>query len=295
MKRRIRQVLSACVYFLGLGGRVRDFIMWPLASRLLGVYYTEVIALKNGLAFRADMSDIVGRMVLFYGEHVAYPWEPATTRHLESCVKEAQHVIMAGAHIVYAFEPVEYLYQLATHNAALSGLGGIIVEHKALGKEAGVAEIKIDGVRSSLVDDPKLKDKPSERIEVISIDSYVAQKNIPQVDLILLDVEGFEFDALQGCASRVFTQTQPPDLIFEIAPAILRRTGLSQDAIFAFLRPYGYSFFIIDDQYEASTQKDDAVRLIPFDGQVSGGQHKDWLYYNIYATTKTHSANGERA
>ena len=161
MKKLIRKSLSFLVYAFGLRGRVRDFIMWPLASRLLGVKYTEVITLKNGVEFCADMSDIVGRMILFYGEHVEYAWEPATTQLVERLSREARVSILAGSHIgytvvhalaakkqdahVYAFEPVNYLYELSRKNIALQNTfqssGGATLEKKALGERTGVAEI----------------------------------------------------------------------------------------------------------------------------------------------------------
>ena len=45
-----------------------------------------------------------------------------------------------------------------------------------------------------------LDDNGNEVAQIITLDSYVREKNIPRVDLIKLDVEGAELDVLKGAA-----------------------------------------------------------------------------------------------
>lgn len=230
--------------------------MWPLASRLLGLEYTETLTLKNGSTFTADMSDIVGRTLLFYGEHLAYPWEPITTKFLEEIVRSAKTVFLAGGHIgytafcalnalpknghIYVFEPVSYLYNLSHIN--LSSSSKATVEHLALGEKAGKVPIHVDGVRSSLKDLPKLAGKPTEEVMVTSIDSYCKKNHIENVDVIFLDVEGFEYEALRGCLEQVLQQNVKPEIIFEVI------RGHDSEKIYSLLKPFGYAFHTIESE-----------------------------------------------
>ena len=40
-------------------------------------------------------------------------------------------------------------------------------------------------------------------VQIMSIDSYVAEKKLPRVDFIKLDVEGAELDTLKGAATTI--------------------------------------------------------------------------------------------
>ncbi len=52
---------------------------------------------------------------------------------------------------------------------------------------------------------------------MISLDSFVEQRSIPQVDLVKIDVEGWELDVLQGM-QRILTREHKPILYVEVHP-----------------------------------------------------------------------------
>jgi len=299
IKREFRKMLAFFVYKTKVNGKLRDLIMWPIATRLLGASYTETLTLKHGgMKFTADMSDIVGRMILFYGEYVEYPWEPRTTQFLEQIISKSKSTIMAGTHIgytiayasnampgdgkIYGFEPVKYLYELSKSNAESCGKN-ISIAKKALGEKSGQIKIHVDGVRSSVIADRKLADKPVEEVEMTSIDDFVNKNSIPQIDLIFLDIEGNEFPTLRGCAKTVLMQEKKPDIIFEVVrPAQADKKGSLND-ISVFLKSYGYSLYVIEDDYSSAHMPDNKVEsgqaLTPIE-QYTGSE----LYINVYAT-----------
>ena len=49
-----------------------------------------------------------------------------------------------------------------------------------------------------------------DNFEIITLDSFAKEKNLPSVDFIKLDIEGFEYDALQG--ARAMIQQHKPRL-----------------------------------------------------------------------------------
>ncbi len=301
IKRLIRKTLSLGVFYLHITGKFRDFIMWPIATRLLGSSYKETLILRHKcIAFQADMSDIVGRMILFYGEHVDYAWEPGTTSFLEKIIQNAHTSIIAGTHIgytisnaayampndgvIYGFEPVSYLFQLSKTNAELTSKN-IVITKKALGEKDDQIDIHVDGVRSSLTYSHKLQGKPTEKVEVTSIGNFIKKNNIPSIDLIFLDVEGNEFSALKGCQETVFKQEKKPDIIFEMLQSNTNRGDETGQEITVFLKSYGYSLFVIEDDYSATNlydhSKTSAAVLTPL--LEYSKKHAD-RYINVYAT-----------
>ncbi len=285
----VRKLISAFLNVFKVQGKLRDLIMWPIASRLLARTYQERMHLKSGHEITADMSDSVGRTLLFYGEQVTYPWEPVTTQFVEERIRDAQVTIMGGAHIgytllsmamakkagakIYAFEPVQYLYDLARVNSAYED---VTLEHMAIGDTTGTVLINVDGVRSSIIKDAKLEGKPQEEVRITTLDDYCQKKFITNVDLIFLDVEGFELNVLQG-AAHIFNQTKKPVIIFEL---LTRGEPALQSPIVQFLTGRGYECKVIDDEYTHPGSGDRSGSLIPLNDYVFP---EGVRYINIYA------------
>lgn len=72
-----------------------------------------------------------------------------------------------------------------------------------------------------------------------TLENLVTSLSLPKVDLIKLDVDGYETQILKGGAS-VFRKFKPA-LIVEICPYVLRETGTSTSELISILAEYGYS------------------------------------------------------
>ena len=93
---------------------------------------------------------------------------------------------------VYGFEMDKNLFGLA---AKVAKQNKFVVENVGLGAYNHEAKYRpLDGGSTHLDDDG------SEVAKIITLDSYVREKNLPRVNLIKLDVEGAELDVLQGAA-----------------------------------------------------------------------------------------------
>jgi len=94
---------------------------------------------------------------------------------------------------VYAFEPNPAMLDVLKRNVAKSGLKNIEVIPAGLAQEKTKLRFKRDGAASR--PDPK----GDVEVDVISIDSWVAERKLQSVDFIKFDIEGFEQPALRGC------------------------------------------------------------------------------------------------
>ena len=93
---------------------------------------------------------------------------------------------------VYGFELDKNLFGLA---AKVAEQNNFVVENVGLGSHKHTANYRpLNGGSTHLDDDG------SEVAQIITLDSYVREKNIPRVDLIKFDVEGAELDVLKGAA-----------------------------------------------------------------------------------------------
>lgn len=101
---------------------------------------------------------------------------------------------------IYAFEPVESTYQELVKN--IYNIQNIVPIKKGLFKEncTSVMNLFNSNEHSSLYDIQGLKTASdhTQQIELVCGDDFIKENNITSIDLLKLDVEGAEFDALIG-------------------------------------------------------------------------------------------------
>jgi FkbM family methyltransferase len=149
-------------------------------------------------------------------------------------------------------------------NATLNRLANVQFVNAGIGAPLGVVEFILDGATNShlpgtYVGGPEMKrvweqrdaGKKRERVEVISLDQALLDKGLPRPNLIKIDIDGSEKDALQH-ASHIFEQVRPL-LILELHNAECDR------AAWDFSRQYQYQLKSIE-----------SGKIIGDPGEVSG-------------------------
>ncbi len=101
---------------------------------------------------------------------------------------------------IYAFEPVENTFNALKENVKLSQ--NIIPINKGLFNDNSSKEINLfsSNTHSSLYDIKGLSYKPNEKtvVKLIRGDDFIIENKIDRVDFLKLDIEGAEFDAING-------------------------------------------------------------------------------------------------
>lgn len=276
---------------LSLPQKVNDFLMWPIATKLLGRNFQSKILLLDGFYMYGSMDDILSRNILILGPRKKHLWEPSTSILLEKLSVVAKEIIIAGSHIgylvlkaakvtggtVHAFEPIPELFKHSQDNFHLNSEleKKIVLNAFALGETEGEIELYSEGIRSSAIpySGGHTQHQNIVTVPMTTLDGYTNRKVIEKVDLILLDIEGFELLVLRG-AERVLQGK--PDLIIEVSPRVLSHSTITPQMVEDFLSSKDYAQYFIDDYAKEFS-------IIPVDIDSK----KIFLkrdYVNVYAT-----------
>ena len=154
-------------------------------------------------------------------------WEPDTLAHILAV--QPRHVVHAGTYFgdflpalasvaerVWAFEPSSENHRCAAATLAINGLVNVELTNAALGARSGTAGLAtIDADGRPLGGGSHLVDGDGDlSVRVVALDDVI-EDDAP-VDLVHLDVEGHEEQALTG-AQRLLTRCRPV-LVLETVP-----------------------------------------------------------------------------
>jgi FkbM family methyltransferase len=146
--------------------------------------------------------------------------------------------------IVVAFEPTQYWYKKLTENAHINNFD-ILAVNKAVSDVTGLTHIQ------EVYQDEK-------QVEAIRLDDFVAEKKFTSVDLVKLDVEKHEPEALTGFLSTL--GSNKPAMIVE---CVYKEVG---ERIQKILEPFDYLFFEVDEEKGAFQVKN-----------ITGSRHYNYL------------------
>jgi len=227
--------------------KLYGFVEWEKQKR--SIELTEVES--DEVLFKKEFSDIEkGWTVIDVGAEVGY------------------YTIMAGRLVgssgqVLSIEPHPETHHVLKMNIELCRLNNVITVCKAVGNKTGKVKL-YEGMgpgATTVVPSPslyrldrnrlhrwlmlvknrdilKILHKTQVPVGYVSMDTLqriAKEKNVGKIDLIKIDVQGAELDVLKG--SHNILKKDKPRLLVEVHPSL----NLNQEALYEFLRNYGYS------------------------------------------------------
>lgn len=205
------------------------------------------IVRRNGLILRVDISDYIGHY-LYFGFY------DYAIEKLFSLCHPGSNVIDIGTNIgwvalnfakitqhgsVIGFEPDPFNFQVCQNNIKLNNFSNLIVLPIGLGETSDTVKMEVrtpDNRGGNRI--ATQVEKGSVTVTIKSLDSVPEIQSLIKIDLIKLDVEGYELKVLKGAKNLLLKHT--PTLFIEIDDNNLRDQGDSAVELILFLKSCGY-------------------------------------------------------
>jgi FkbM family methyltransferase len=218
-------------------------------------------------------------------------YERHTRTLFEAAVEPGMRVLDLGAHIgyftllaaravgatgrVYAFEPDPANYRFLRHNVALNGMNAVVTTvPKAVADTSDVRPFFAD-TKNSVVSSfwAQGRSDGALPVECTAVDDFFDQRESVQV--VKLDVEGVEVDALRGM-QRTLTATPRLALFVECNPTALASAGASVRELLHELDALELDVRVIDERRRC---------LLPVTSELLKPELADGKWYaNLYCT-----------
>lgn len=262
---------------------IRDEITAPIVDALHSDVGILRKALSNGLVYDFHYrSKIAREFVMSTPEAPDHVWEPQTTKLLVFLAKRSRHVLVGGGyfgdHVLpiarelgklggacHAFELNAEQAEMLRHNAALNALDNVVVNQLGLWSD-DATELSLEGEDSFAFPKATGGSQPAS-FNTLTVDTYLKQRGVDRLDLIMLDIEGGEFEAFKGAEGQLTRPAgEAPNLVFEVHRSYVDwSNGLGRTPIVEHLVSRGYVIHAVRDFQANYDMKDKPIELIPLD------------------------------
>jgi len=228
--------------------RIHQWIRDRLGSALDEDFEVE----RGGLHWRLNPADFPHASLFWLGR-LDY-WD---VEHLRRRVAPGSVVFDVGANFgyygltlarhlnkqcrVYSFEPEPANFARLTYHVEANGMSGVVLPKRlGLADQAGFATLSqrpgnSGSANLDLTDDPA-------GVSLTTLDDFVASERLDRLDLMKVDVEGFEERVIRG--GRETLARFHPLIFIELEPARLALKGSSVPAVVDLLTQAGYRLFV---------------------------------------------------
>lgn len=272
---------------------VRNEVTGPLIDALHRDTGSLLLTLQQGVRFHYQYQGNIHReLAMAQTEMPDHVWEPQTTRLLLLLAKEAQNILIGGAYsgdhalllaqavglngTVYCFEPNIAESEQLAFNADDNGLTNIRIEQRGLWSLDEVYLRLTKTPDESCASAQVINNPDEDSFPATTIATYARSQGIETLDLIMLDIEGGEHEALRGAAPYLdMPAGQAPDVVFEVHRQYVDwSAGLHNTHIVQELINRGYTVFAVRDFQGHWPMGESPIELVsPEDAYLEGPPH----------------------
>ena len=204
---------------------------------------------RNGINLKLDISHVVDHYIYFGNKDADYD-------SIKKSIINSKTIIDIGANIgttslyfaslnstakIYAFEPHPNSFKRAIENVSLNTFTNIQLLNIGLGEKKETVKLyevneHNPGMNRIIAENKNL---PYKTIEIESLDTICTVHGIAHVDMIKLDVEGFEYSVLKGAKETIIKSK--PTLFIELNDSNLKENNSSAKELLTLLISYGYT------------------------------------------------------
>lgn len=208
--------------------------------------------LGNGLKITVNLCEM-GSGDLYFG----IPFEPEEVALLRRLIRPGDVVVDVGANIgfysllfsrlvgeggrVHAFEPSRDNWDLLLKNIRLNSLTNVISNRAALSDRAGKSTLYVnkESGLNSLGKTHRGEVSHVEEVPCTTLDDYLASEKISKVNLLKIDVEGYDGHVLRG-ARELLDREKDLAICCELAELNFAPLGFSVDDVIRWMAERGF-------------------------------------------------------
>lgn len=252
-----------------------------IANSVLRRIIPPSITIPEGVLF-LNQNDPVVSGALVLGAYEPYFTEEFRNHLTNGCTVAdiganlGYYTLIASAHAkaIVAYEPEKENYTLLEHTIAENQLTNVTLVKKGLGAKEEEMQLILDPDNKGKHTLLGKANGETELIEITTLDVSLHTLNISHVDVIKMDIEGWEAHAFTGM-QRVLKESHPT-IFVEYSPGRITASGADPVKMLESLLVYGYTLFLIDESKKALIPIDD---IHFFTSKFSGSES----YENIIA------------
>lgn len=255
-KERLSQWLSPSPQF---NSKLSGGIVW-LSDEDIAIYTTADNYIERNILSLGTYEDEINKVIRLSLKPGGVAIDIGANIGLQT-LRMSQCVGTEGS--VISFEPLEYLRKKFNRNIALNNVSNIQLLPFALSDVESTAEFKIDTHnwnQGTFNIAGSGEGNEVQTVEIKIADELPEIKALKRLDLIKIDVEGFEFNVLKGLTNTL--GKHKPRIIFEYDENYWLANGQDMRKCYRFLQSFNYSVYQI---YPACCQ------LINDPAEIEGG------------------------
>ncbi|MBB5395119.1 FkbM family methyltransferase [Mucilaginibacter sp. AK015] len=209
----------------------------------------------NGSKHYLSTGEYTGHQLAFVGEY-----EPLTFKKCESLLHKGGILFDVGASMglfslylskipnleIYALEPSAQNFLSLLKNVQLNHAENIHTIHVGLSNEDSfgyIVNLTPKNTGTTKVVDLPLAGHHSYLIQLTTMISLIKHFNIKKIDLLKIDVEGYEINVFKGLFGHP-SAIMPENIIMEFSDLVIR-SGLSEKECINYIKSFGYEIFTV--------------------------------------------------
>lgn len=163
---------------------------------------------------------------------------------------------------IHVFEPSKLIFGYLANNVQKNNLKNITLNNNAVhscdGKEITFFEVEHKHGGSSLA--ATYNNQPNYLVKTISLDAYCERNDIPSIDVLKIDVQGFEVEVLKGC-KRLLNNKCIRNILFEFEGWAEINAGLDSGASQEYLWDNDYEIYTLKNKKLAQKLRSGSLML----------------------------------